>query len=249
MKQTYKLRLAYDGTPFSGWQVQPGAVTIQQCLQEAVGTVVREPVACTGAGRTDSGVHALEQVAHFRLSQPYEDLERLLRSVNCLLPPEIRCISIEPVEPTFHARKSARSKTYRYHIQCGTFHHPLRRRTSLHCRSALNIEAMQQAASHFVGTHDFTAFANSPTEGAVARGGVRTLLECAFHQEPGGYYLQVEGNGFLYKMVRNMMGTLLEVGRGRRMPDEVAQLLTQRDRRLAGAAAPPHGLFLVSVKY
>jgi tRNA pseudouridine38-40 synthase len=247
-KHRYKLKLAYDGSRFKGWQVQPGAPTVQQTLQEVISTIVREPVGCTGAGRTDAGVHALGQVAHMNLSEPF-DPARLLRSTNCLLPPDIRCLSIEPAEPTFHARKSARSKTYRYHIQGGPYHHPLRRSTSLYCRHPLDLDAMRTAASLYVGTHDFTSFANSPREGAVSRGAVRTLLRCDIQEEPGGYYLDVEGTGFLYKMVRNLVGTLLEIGKGRRPVNDVVQLLQDKDRVKAGAAAPAHGLFLFSVSY
>jgi tRNA pseudouridine38-40 synthase len=242
----YKLILAYDGTHYCGWQIQIGAPTIQEQLQNALSTITREPVHCTGAGRTDAGVHAQCQVAHMRLSTQLSPA-RLLRSVNCLLPPDIRCLSIELAPDDFHARKSARTKTYRYRIQTSPVHHPLERHTSLHVRTPLNLSAIQQAAQQFIGTHDFTTFANSPTEGAVARGAIRTLLRCDVVPEPGGFTIEVEGTGFLYKMVRNMVGTLLAIGRGH--PLSIPTLLAQRDRRAAPAAVSPHGLTLVRVSY
>jgi tRNA pseudouridine38-40 synthase len=237
------LRLAYDGTAYSGWQVQPGATTIQQRLQECLEQVLRHPVVAIGAGRTDAGVHALAQVAHFRTHKP---VDRLQTSLNALLPPDIRVLEVSPAPGNFHARFSATGKHYRYVLDTREAHDPLRYKTALHTRYKLDLEQMRRGASHFVGTHDFTTFAN---RGGAAKSAIRTITRLDITEDDGLITLDFEGNGFLYKMVRNIVGMLLDIGRGKQPPEVVPTLLEARDRRRAPLSAPPQGLTLVRVAY
>ncbi len=246
--QKYKLILAYDGTLYGGWQVQPNAVSIQALLEKALSTIVRAPTSATSSGRTDAGVHARGQVVHFT-SEPVTDLFRLQRSLNGLLPPDIRVLSLEEAAPGFHARYSAISKEYHYHLHLERTTDPFKRLYAYHDFSPLDLDKMKTAAQYFVGAHDFTSFANDASKGSAAKNPIRTITRLDLCLEPGGLRLEFEGNGFLYKMVRNITGTLLDAARGKIAIEEIPKLFEAKDRRLAPAAAPPQGLFLMKVSY
>jgi tRNA pseudouridine38-40 synthase len=241
----YKLTIAYDGTHYAGWQVQANAVSIQALIQQGLKTVLRHPVDLTGSGRTDAGVHAQGQTAHFD-SEIDLDLHRLRISLNALLPPDIRIGKVEKVDADFHARYSAKSKIYHYHLHLDSVHDPFRKLYSYQVFGPCDLDRLRAAAKEFVGTHDFTSFANVKEEREDA---VRTIYRLDVVEQKGGVRLEFEGDGFLYKMVRNITGTLLEVAAGKRKPEDIRALFQLRDRREAGPAAPPHGLFLMQVHY
>lgn len=240
--------VAYDGTPFGGWQVQPNAVSIQELIQKALTTILRSPIALTGSGRTDAGVHALGQIAHFTAPTSI-DIGKTLASLHGLLPPEIRILAITEAPTDFHARYSATSKTYHYRLHLDKVPDPFKNNYAFHVFHPVDVELLKQAASHFIGTHDFSSFANEASRGSAAKDAVRTLSRIDIIIEPGGVRLELEGDGFLYKMVRNIVGTLLDVCAGKIPIDALPSILAAKDRRLAGKAAPPHGLYLAEVKY
>lgn len=244
----YKMTIAYDGTMYSGWQIQPNAVTIQEVIENALKVVLPTPSNVWASGRTDAGVHAEGQVAHFKTSIDL-DLRKFRRSMNGLLPPDIRIMSVEPVDSEFHAQFSAKSKVYHYHITLKGCHSPFTRLYSYLIHTGFDMDRLKRAISHFLGEHDFTTFANSATEGSAAKNPVRTIYRIDIVPEPHGFRLEFEGNGFLYKMVRNITGVLVECARGKRDPDSIPALLEARDRRKIGIAAPARGLFLAEVKY
>jgi len=248
-----KLVLQYDGTNYAGWQVQNNAVTIQDLLEKALATVSGESVRSAGAGRTDSGVHALGQVAAFKTSSAISG-DKLQRSLNGILPPDIRVTEVADVEEGFVPRFS-KEKTYRYAIASGRFLSPFQQRYAWHVREALDFDAMQEAARALVGEHDFTSF-------TAAGGGEKTRVRriIAVDFGPGGIvstcadeehvcHFDITANGFLYKMARNIIGTLVEVGRGKIAHREMAEIIAAKDRSRAGPTAPAHGLCLVSVRY
>ena len=248
-QQKYRLLISYDGTPFGGWQVQRSAPSIQGFIQEALQTILREsPLHITGSGRTDAGVHAKGQVAHFTYSRPF-DLKRTFLSLNALLPPEIRILEFSAAPDDFHARYSATGKLYHYHLHLDPIINPFNRLYTTYFPYPLDLSLIQEAIPHFVGEHDFTSFANAPSKGCAARKPIRTLRRLGVHEEKGGIRLEFEGNGFLYKMVRNITGTLLDVGKKKIAPHEIPSILEARDRREASQAAPPQGLFLMQVFY
>lgn len=245
---TYRFKIAYDGTNYCGWQVQPNGVTIQAKLHAALEILLKRGVTIIGSGRTDAGVHAIGQVAHFHCEQelnPYS----FLASLNSLLPFDIRVREMERVPETFHAQHSATSKVYHYHLALDRYPLPFQRLYRSHVKYKLNLEAMEAAAKLFLGTHNFTAFANSAHEGTAAHDPVRTITRIDMVHQEGGVRFEFEADGFLYKMVRTIMGTLLEIGRGKRPVNDIARIIASQDRRQAGIAAPPQGLFLVNVSY
>ncbi len=244
----YKLTIAYDGTAYSGWQIQNNAVSIQSLIEEALATILRTPTPVVASGRTDAGVHAKAQVAHF-ICETTPDLKKLQLSLNGILPDDIRILSIQEAAPDFHARYGAVSKEYHYHIHLERTTDPFKRLYAYHDYSPLDLEKMKQAASCFVGTHDFTTFANEASKGSAAKDPVRTITRLDICQEPGGIRLEFEGDGFLYKMVRNITGTLLDVARGKISVESIPQLFEAKNRSLASPAAPSRGLFLVKVNY
>ncbi len=262
--RTVKLTLAYDGTRFVGWQRQAEGESIQGLLETALARFEGVPVTVHGAGRTDAGVHALGQVASVQLAGGH-DTAALLRGLNASLPPDVRVLRVDEVTAEFHARFSARSKTYRYVLCTSPIASPFDRLYAWHAGAGLDLAAMREASAALVGTHDFAAFRSTGTESS---GTVRTVtrselppsraqrasasLAEAFGgggtpQETLAY--EIEGNGFLRHMVRAIVGTLVEVGRGLRPVASVAALLQGGTRAQAGATAPPHGLFLVRVEY
>jgi tRNA pseudouridine38-40 synthase len=248
MSYNFKITIAYDGTSYGGWQIQPNAPTIQEILQKNFKVILRHDVMVIGSGRTDAGVHALAQVAHFKHSEPI-DKYRFLGSINGLLPQDIRVKNIESVPLDFHAQYSAISKTYHYHLHLEYIQDPFHRLYRLHVREKVDIQRLKEAAILFVGRHDFTSFANEAHAGCAVYDPVRTLKRLDVFDEEGGVRLEFEADGFLYKMVRNIVGTLLEIGAGKRGLEEVGKIFAAKDRRKAGKAAPPHGLFLVRVDY
>lgn len=243
----YKLLIAYDGTHYGGWQIQPNAVSIQALLEDALKVALRKETAVVASGRTDAGVHARGQVAHF--SAPPTDLTYLFRALNGILPDDIRILHIENVPETFHARYSALSKEYHYHIHLAWSQDPFSRLYAYHHPYALDLSLIEQALPYFIGTHDFTSFANEASKGSAAKNPVRTLTRLDLIRLPEGARLEFEGNGFLYKMVRNITGTLLDVGRKKISPEKIPALFDLKDRREMSSAAPPKGLFLMKVNY
>lgn len=244
----YKLTIAYDGTAYGGWQVQNNSTAIQTLIEHALKTTLRQEIRIIGSGRTDAGVHALAQVAHFTYTAPF-DLFRLRLSLNALLPEDIRICTIEPVPEDFHARFSARSKEYHYHLHLDRVLDPFKRRYSAHILHPVDLHLLEETSRAFVGKHDFTSFANTTEDGTAASDAVRTLFRLDVVPEPGGCRLEFEGDGFLYKMVRNITGTLLDVAAGNFQPDDIPKIFAAKDRRAAGRAAPPEGLFLIKVSY
>lgn len=244
----FKLTIAYDGTLYHGWQVQPNGVSIQELIEKALYTITHETIRVIGAGRTDAGVHALGQVAHFSTSKvitPY----RLQGSLNGLLPKDIRILQVEEVDDAFHAQYDATSKIYRYHLYLEHVLNPFRKNHVWHFTYPFDLAKLKEAASYFVGTHDFTSFANEAHTGVAAHDAIRTMQRVDIIPEEGGVAIEFEADGFLYKMVRNITGCLVECASGKRDPKEIPMILGAKDRKKAGYAAPPQGLFLVSVKY
>src|SRR5260221_6280305 len=194
----YCMHFMYDGTNYSGWQVQPNGLSIQQIVEEAVHTILREDVSVVGSGRTDAGVHALDQVAHFSSAQEL-DTEAFFRSLNGLLPFDIRLTKVYPVPLNFHAQKSAIQKAYHYYLCLNSFVPPFKRLYCLHVHHKLDLELLDSACKLFLGTHDFTSFANSAHEGAASKNAVRTIFRLDAVPWEYGIRLEFVGNGFLYK--------------------------------------------------
>ncbi|HIP39121.1 MAG TPA: tRNA pseudouridine(38-40) synthase TruA [Desulfocapsa sulfexigens] len=250
--RNFKLTIAFDGTTFSGWQKQLNAPTVQEELENALATITNDSVILHGAGRTDAGVHALGMVASFQ-TESQVPLPELLRGANALLPSAIRILSMDEVEHDFHARFSATSKTYYYHIETGTIQSPLTRLYAVHVPQELSIKAIQQSLEIITGTHDFASFEASGSRDktiTTGRGSVRTIHR-AILSETGKNSLRFEftGDGFLRHMVRNIVGTILEVGKRRKTIKEFQTILAAKDRSTAAATAPAHGLCLKEVNY
>jgi tRNA pseudouridine38-40 synthase len=252
--QMWKLVLAYDGTDFHGWQVQPGLRTIQGELAAAIQHVTGEQVLPQGSGRTDAGVHALAQVASVALQSPIPP-PNLLRALNRALPPAIRVTAATHAPTGFHARHSATDKQYEYRIYRGEICPPQLARYVYSLSWPLDSGAMQQAAPLVLGTHDFSSFAAVDPDRTARMAldleidNVRTLTHSSWHGADDLLVYTVRGNGFLHHMVRNLVGTFLEIGRGHRGAGDLAALIDARNRMAAGATAPARGLFLHSVSY
>ncbi len=259
-----RLKLAYDGTDYVGWQEQANGLAIQSVVASAIETITLEKPILMAAGRTDSGVHAVGQIAHF-LTKCQIPAERIGFGINSLTPDAITVLQAEEVPVTFHSRYHAIRKRYRYVIDNARCPLPFLRRFSHHARNRLNVEAMHRAGQELVGTHDFRAF---ETQYPNRDSSVRTILELTVRRYaswpiamPGGpepsppdeqgdwVGIDVVADGFLYNMVRCIAGTLLEVGRGKWTYDDVSRILQTQDRRIAGITAPPQGLFLVQIDY
>lgn len=248
---TFRLDIAYDGTDFSGWQVQNSGISIQGTIEKAIEVLTHEAVRIVGSGRTDAGVHALNQVAHFHLATDtiYKDPSLLKRALNGLLPDTIRIINVAIVPKTFHAQRSASSKEYHYHLCFDDVVLPFVRPYVWHCRKRVNIDVLIEAAKLFIGEHDFVAYSNAPGRGCQRKTTVRTLYRLDVIRTQTGVRLEFEGNGFLYKMVRNITGMIIGVASGRRSIEEISTVFQSKDRRIAEPAAPARGLFLVRVNY
>jgi tRNA pseudouridine38-40 synthase len=244
-----KLVLSYDGSDFAGWQVQPDAPTIQGALATAIGRLTGEKVLPQGSGRTDAGVHALAQVASFSTDSPIP-AGNMLIALNDILPPSIRVLEVAEVAAEFHARKSARAKSYRYRIWRGAICPPFLARYVWHYPYPLDQNAMEQAAHLLIGEHDFTSFAAvDPETDAPESSKVRTIFSSAWEREGDEFVYTVRGSGFLHHMVRNLVGTFILLGKRTLKPDDITRILAARNRSTAGATAPAKGLYLVSVEY
>ena len=243
-KRNIRLIVAFEGTAYHGWQMQKNQCTVQGTLCHAIGRLTAEKVTLTGSGRTDAGTHARALVANFHTGSRIPCVQ-LVRALNGLLPFDIRVLSARYATPSFHARRDARGKVYRYQIYLGPILPPHMRREYFHYPYPIDITQMKRGARLFRGEHDFASFAKGRPELPT----VRRITHCELKKHGHRLSITVEGNGFLHHMVRNMSGTLLEVGRGSISLNGLKDLFIQRDRRLAGFTAPAHGLVLLKVKY
>jgi tRNA pseudouridine38-40 synthase len=263
MPRTLKIVLAYDGTNLVGWQRQLAGVSVQARLEDALSAIEGVPVTVVGAGRTDAGVHALGQVASCRIDHPLP-VARLVSALNAMLPADIRVLEVEEVDDAFHARYGARLKTYRYLLLNSAVASPFERRYVWHVPHALNVGAMAAGAGYLLGEHDFAALraAGSATKTTVRRLTAATVREATSAEVVGGSLalqravgparvvaFEFGGTGFLRHMIRNAVGTLVEIGLGKRQPAWMAEVLASGDRAQAGPTAPARGLFLVGVDY
>ena len=243
--RTVRFEVAYDGTRFHGWQRQDGFDSVQQSLEEGLAALLDDVVVVHGAGRTDTGVHGLRQVAHAQVATRLDD-DRLRHALNAHLVEGVVVNRLESCRPDFHARFDARGKRYLYRVQTARFRPPIGPGYAHFVRDPLDLQAMRMAAAALVGTHDFQAFGNT---GSPRHSTVRTVHGVRVLARRGGLGLVVQGNGFLYNMVRNIAGTLLDVGRGRLEPGAVARALASGQRTDAGPTAPAEGLYLLRVLY
>jgi tRNA pseudouridine38-40 synthase len=243
--RTLKLVLEYDGFDYCGWQVQSAAPTIQGIVEAALGKLLGERVRVSGAGRTDAKVHALGQVASVRCTSEIS-VTALQRALNSLLPRDVVIHDVQDVPSDFHARFSALGKVYAYRILNRPVRAPLRLRYTWHIPQPLDVTGMSVAGTHLHGTHDFASFRAAGSEVKTTE---RTLTELTVTSNGDEIVFSCTANGFLRHMVRNIVGTLVEVGRGARLPADIKRILDGRNRRLAGATAPPQGLYLVRVLY
>jgi len=273
VSRNLKITLAYDGSEFHGWQVQPGYPTVQGVLADCLGRITCESVLPQGSGRTDAGVHALAQVASVQIESPIPE-RNLIVALNDILPAAVRVMGVERVEDHFHARHSATAKTYRYRIYRGEICPPFLARYVYHDPYPMDEAAMIRASEHIVGTFDFASFAASDPErcarlaashgsGAVPsgededatdalsrkQGNVRTVNSSLWARTEDEFSYTIRGNGFLHHMVRNLVGTFLQVGKGSLLAEDIPAILAARNRSAAGPTAPACGLYLVSVEY
>ncbi|HAB17781.1 MAG TPA: tRNA pseudouridine(38-40) synthase TruA [Verrucomicrobiota bacterium] len=244
-----RLTIAYDGTAYAGWQRQPNASTVQQRIEEAFGKIFTATPVVSGSSRTDTGVHAAGLVAHVdipkrKLRMP---LRKLVLALNAWLPEDVRVLAVVRARDDFHARFSARGKQYRYYVWNHAAHSPLWRRQSWHVPRPLDLAVMKQAARELEGRHDFLAFSASP--GYARRVTIRHVTRCTIQRAGPLLTFVIEADGFLYKMCRGIVGTLVQVGLGRFAPDSITPMLKSRDRTVAGMTAPAHGLVLWKVFY
>jgi tRNA pseudouridine38-40 synthase len=246
--KNFKLLISYDGTNYSGWQIQPNALTIQELLQNTLRKILREEIYVIGSGRTDKGVHALGQVANFHLTKDIS-LRTLLYALNGTLPKDIRIQSIEEVPLDFHSQYSAKGKIYHYHLWTDRVLEPTRRFFVHHVQGSFNKNKLKEAAFYFIGKKDFSAFANKATEGSAGKNPVRTISRLDVVEKSSELCLEFEGDGFLYKMVRNIVGTLLDAAQGKIEVSHIGDILLSKDRKKAGKSAPAQGLFLMKVHY
>lgn len=242
------MTVAYDGADYAGWQVQPGQVTIQSSIEAALRAATKSEIPIQGSGRTDAGVHALGQVATFVLENPLP-VGSIPRVLNRLLPADIRILSAEEVPLDFHPRFSARGKHYEYRIWREELCPPFLARYVYHHPYPLNVAAMREAAGVFEGEHDFTTFSAADAKDALGHSKVRRIFSSVLSEEGSLLVYRVHGSGFLKHMVRNLVGTLIEVGRGNLTAEGIGELLRVPDRARAGNTVPGRGLFLVRVEY
>ncbi|KJR99376.1 MAG: pseudouridine synthase [Desulfobulbaceae bacterium BRH_c16a] len=250
--RTIKLLVGYDGTGYSGWQRQKHDSTIQGEIESRLAVMTTEEIVLHGAGRTDAGVHAEGMVAHFRTCSKVS-CEAIVRGLNAMLPGAIRIYGAEEADPSFHSRFSASGKQYQYSVFTGRIHPPQLRLYTLHVTSPLNFHALHDCLKLLEGTHDFSSFENSGSrdkDDCYGRGAIRTIYEAAIHEKTRELFVfQFTGDGFLRNMIRNLVGTLLDAGRGKITPEGFAGILQAKDRTMAGPTAPAHGLQLNKVLY
>lgn len=247
MAQRLKLIVAYDGASFAGWQSQSHGNTIQDHLERAFERVAGKPVRVHGAGRTDAGVHALAQCAHADVANKLSSPARWREALNALLPPAIRVVGCHYVSTDFHARLSAKGKIYRYRIWCAAVLPPFEYRRAWHIPRPLDLKILQKTATHFVGTHDFAAFAAN--RGKTEESTVRTIYSVRARQKGRCITIEFDGDGFLYKMVRLIVGSLVKCALGKMRLEEITARLKSDHVGAARFTAPAEGLFLVRVRY
>lgn len=240
-----KLTIEYDGTGYHGWQVQADVRTIQGIIEGKLSQITGEQVRLIASSRTDTGVHALGQVANFKTHSSL-DAQSFLKALNSLLPEDIHIKDVDEVDEAFHARFSAKGKIYEYRILNGGIPSPFHRHFSWFVPGRLDLVRMRKAAMKLVGRHDYSSFCSA---GSMHTTAMRDIYEVTVRRRGGLVVIRIEANAFLRQMVRNIVGTLVEVGRGRMTPSQFGDILEARDRRLAGIAAPAQGLFLVRVNY
>lgn len=244
-----KITIAYQGTNYVGWQVQPNGISIQQLLENAWTSVTHEIIRITASGRTDSGVHALRQVCSL-CTNNLMPVEKIPQALNANLPFDIRVLTVTEAGPNFHAIRDATGKTYRYQIQTGRVQDPFQRDFRWFVPRSLNVEAMQAAAEHLIGRQDFSSF---EAAGAARQDSIRNVTALTIRATEVNEFkfidIEITADGFLYNMVRNIVGSLIVVGRERQGPTWIKKVLEARDRKQAGETAPAHGLFLVEVEY
>ena len=240
-----KLTIAYDGTNYCGWQIQPNGITIEEVLNKALKKLTGEDILVIGASRTDSGVHAMGNVAVFDTETTIPP-EKIAVALNQQLPEDIVIVKSEEVVADFHPRYCDCSKTYEYHIINTRTPIPTKRLTNCFVSYVLDVDKMRRAASYLVGEHDFVSFCNVRTD---VENTVRTITELEIITNGDEITIRITGNGFLYNMVRIIVGTLIRVGRGFYEPEKVKEILDAKDRKAAGVTAPAHGLMLMEIKY
>ena len=240
-----KLTIEYDGKKFGGWQKQPNKLNIQGEIEKAIEEITGEKIDLNASGRTDAGVHSLGQVANFKTNSKIE-IEKIPIAINSKLKQSIRIIKAEEVEENFHARYSCKGKKYRYIINNSKYGSALYRDLEYHMPIKLNVEAMQKGIKYFKGEHDFKGFKAS---GTSSKSSVRTIYNAKIIQEGERIIIELEGNGFLYNMVRIISGTMVDVGLGKIKPEEIPEIIESKERSRAGKTLPPQGLYLVEVYY
>lgn len=240
-----KLTIEYDGKDFNGWQKQPNKLNIQGTIEQAISRITGEEVKLDASGRTDAGVHSLGQVANFKTNSNLP-VEKFPLAINANLKKSIRIISAEEVDERFHSRLTCKQKTYRYIINNSKYGTAIYRNLECHIPQKLDIEKMKQAAKYFEGEHDFKAFKAS---GTSSKSSVRKIYKAKVYEEGERIYIELTGNGFLYNMVRIISGTLVEVGIGKILPQDISKIILDGKREKAGKTLPACGLYLVKVEY
>ena len=244
----YKCIVTYDGSNYAGFQVQKNSKTIQSTLQDAFFRRFQKKIDITGSSRTDAGVHALGQVVHFEY-QDINDISRTMYQINAILPKDIRILSMEEVNMDFHSRYAANKKTYYYYLNAEQPVPPFGGEYVLSLSKNIDINLMIEASSYFLGTHDFRAFAHQANIGCAKNKPVKTIYRLDWIKEPYKYRVEIEGNGFLHKMVRNIIGTLIDVGMKKILPSDIPLIIESKDRTKAGQTAPANALFLARIDY
>lgn len=240
-----KLTIEYDGTNYYGWQKQKDKVTIQGQIEEAIFLATKEKVEVTGSSRTDAGVHAKGFVANFKTNSTVPPV-RFREALNVKLPDDIVIVKSEKVEEDFHSRYMAKGKTYEYSILNSDVPSALMRNTTYHYKYKLDVEAMKEASKHFIGKYDFAAF---KSQGSSVKGTIRTIFDLKIEEVDNIIKISITGDGFLYNMVRIIVGTLINVGRGKFKTNDIIKIIESKDRKLAGECVPPTGLLLKKVYY
>lgn len=240
-----KLTISYDGTDYCGWQSQKNGTSIQDTIEAAVKKLTGRKSCVIASGRTDAGVHAIAQIANFKTVSNIPP-DNIKMALNTILPDDIRIFDCKEVSPTFNAQKSAKAKIYRYAIYNRAIMDPLKRRFTAKCYYTLDVGLMKKGSRYLVGRHDFTSF---QTKDGREMDAVRTVKYIRIEKEGDVIYIDIEANGFLYNMVRNIVGTLIEAGRGKITPAYIKEILAKRDKRACGPTASAQGLVLLKVKY
>ncbi len=240
-----KLTIEYDGKDFNGWQKQPNKLNIQGTIEQAIKNITGEEVELNASGRTDAGVHALGQVANFKTNSQIP-IEKFAIAINSRLKKSIIIINAEEVDERFHSRLTCKRKTYRYIINNSIEGSAIYRNLETHIPQKLDISKMEKALKYFEGEHDFKAFKAS---GTSSKNSVRTIYKTNIYKENNRIYIELTGNGFLYNMVRIIVGTLVEVGLGKIEPEKIQDIIKSKKRENAGKTLPPNGLYLVNVEY